>query len=386
MVRTRDTIIVLLFMAAVAFLNSAYRGGPTIADMVSDDSEELPEISEDVLGAMQQQVEQHISEESGTWSDTSHLIGCEYIGNYILRGKKGEQAEEPNQVYVVDRVWLVIKDDYGNIIPYYYLVKFSDADLNEAGEWEINPMRNTPENRSHDVGVLCYVNGYGTIDELYDSVIGEQLEQYQCFADIDEEKVAQTDFQQTDLADSELGKRAKTGGEGVTEDGMFEYDAKGDTVTITKYIGQETEVVIPKEIAYRTRIVMGAGAFQESGVTSITLSDSVEEMVRAAFSNITTLEKVYVPGSVGKISSCAFRGCTNLKEVVLEEGITVIDGEAFYDCSSLESIEIPSTVNVIENYAFYGTEITSLRVKSGCEVNPDGVRHWYEHVDIEYYD
>lgn len=405
MVRTKDTIIVLLFMVMVAFLNGMYRGGTTIMDRVGgkwkDVTVELPEISEDMLESMQQKVEQHVLRESDSWADSSYLMGCEYIGNYIMHGKSGKQEEYPDWIYIVDRVWIVVEDDYSNIIPYYYLVRFSDVGLSEAGEWEIQLTSSTPENENYDVtregSILGWnVKGYGTVEELYNAVIDEQLEQYRCFADIDEEKVKQTDFLQTDLyqtefSDSNLEKWGQISDEGITEDGMFEYNAQGDTVTITKYVGQEAEVVIPEEIAYRNRIVLGSKAFQESNARSVTLSDSVVAIAdgyvgNAVFGDVMTLEKVYISGSVERISPYTFNGCTGLKEVILEEGITTIEQCAFYDCTSLESIDIPSTVKSIGDNAFKGTAISKLSLKRGCEVNPDNVKHWTESVTIEYYD
>jgi len=354
-------------------------------------------LTEDVLGPMQQQVEQHISRETDSWGDTSHLMGSEYIGNYVLYGKSGEQVEYPYQIYLVYRVWIVLNDDYSDIIPYYYLVNFPNVSLSEAGEWDVNPMKSRPENEVYDVayenGISggWVVNGYPTIEELYASVIKEQLENYQCLTDLDEEKLVNRDFQQAGLTDPKIEKWGQFSGEGVTEDGMYEYNAMGDTVTITKYVGEETEVVIPDELVYRDRIILGAQAFQGSNVTSVTLSDSVVEIAsgytfNSVFGNVTTLESVYISGSVGKISAYTFDGCTNLKEVVIEEGVTTIEKCAFKGCTSLETLELPPTVNLIEEGAVSNTAITKLSVKTGCKVDPDSVKHWTEPIEIEYYD
>lgn len=402
MVKTRDGIIVLLFMVAVTLLNASCKRGETVTGVVdgiwNDVTTKMPEISEDDLEAMQQQVELHLTKENDSWDSDSHIVGYEYIGNYILCGKSNKQPRYPYQIYLVNRVWIVINDDFSEILPYYYLVKFTSADLNEEGEWEINPKRNTPENGRYDVVNeaspydIQPVEGYGTIVELYTSAIEEQLEQYKCTENIDEDKttqvyfeqvdyaginlmeefeeagggtieeVAQTDSQQGDYEDSYLAKWAEVSGTGVTEDGMYEYDAQGDTVTITKYLGQETEVVIPEEIAYRTRILLGASAFQGTHVIRVTLSDGVET-----------------------IGFHTFHGCTDLKEVILGESVTTIEECAFYKCSSLESINIPPAVNFIEYNAFKGSAVTNISVKKGCEA--EGlIREWSEPITVEYYD
>ena len=74
-------------------------------------------------------------------------------------------------------------------------------------------------------------------------------------------------------------------------------------------------------------------------VTSI--SDS------SVFSGITGLTSITIPDSVTSIPYKAFFGCTGLTSVTLPDGFTSISGSAFKDCTQLTSITIPDSVTSI---------------------------------------
>ncbi len=61
--------------------------------------------------------------------------------------------------------------------------------------------------------------------------------------------------------------------------------------------------------------------------------------------------------TVTTIGSHAFDGCTGLTSVTLPNSLTTIGYEAFDGCSGLTSITLPNSVTTIGNYAFYGTNL-----------------------------
>ena len=106
-------------------------------------------------------------------------------------------------------------------------------------------------------------------------------------------------------------------------------------------------------------------AFQScTGLTSITIPDSVTSIGSNAFASCSSLTSVIIPDSVTSIGSFAFYGCTRLTSVSILAGITNIYASTFYGCSSLTSITIPDNVTSIGNNAFNNctglTSITSL--------------------------
>lgn len=99
----------------------------------------------------------------------------------------------------------------------------------------------------------------------------------------------------------------------VTDTANFEIAENEDgTVIISRYIGSETDIVIPLQIGGKTVSAIG---------------------------NVT--------GTTG-----AFEGCTSITAVVIPDGVTEIQDNAFYGCTSLETVTIPSSVTLLRNCAF----------------------------------
>ena len=98
---------------------------------------------------------------------------------------------------------------------------------------------------------------------------------------------------------------------------------------------------------------IGIGAFEGcSGLTSVDIPNSVTEIDYNAFSGCTALTEVTIGNSVTTISQRMFNGCSSLTSVVIPNSVTYIGYEAFNGCSSLTSIVIPNSVTSISSKAF----------------------------------
>ena len=89
-----------------------------------------------------------------------------------------------------------------------------------------------------------------------------------------------------------------------------------------------------------------------TGLTSVTIPDSVTSIGSSAFSGCTGLTSVTIPDSVTSIDSSAFYGCTRLTSVIIGNGVTSIGSSAFSGCTGLTSVTITDSVTSIGSAAF----------------------------------
>jgi hypothetical protein len=122
-----------------------------------------------------------------------------------------------------------------------------------------------------------------------------------------------------------------------------------------------TSVTIPNTIT-----IIGIGAFQNcTGLTSVTIPNSVTTIGNSAFNTCTGLTSVTIPNSVTTIGTFAFVNCTGLTSIIIPNSVTTIGTSAFQGCSKFTTITIPKSVTTIGNSAFHNcTGITNYIVDS----------------------
>ena len=123
----------------------------------------------------------------------------------------------------------------------------------------------------------------------------------------------------------------------------------------------DSSPMINNDILHETPII---GAFEGcTGLTSVTIPDSVREIGDKAFSGCEGLTSITIPNSVTKISTYAFINCTSLSSINIPNNVTEIGKEAFEGCTGLTSINIPNNVTKIGSGAFIGcTGLTSINI------------------------
>ena len=179
------------------------------------------------------------------------------------------------------------------------------------------------------------------------------------------------------------------------------------TVGVSKCIeyGYQGYFEIPKKVinnskTYTVISIERKAFYNRSGLTAVSIPNSVTTIGASAFEGCSGLTSVSIPSFVTTIGASAFEGCSGLTSVSIPSSVTTIGASAFYRCSSLEKIdvaenntvyasiagilyskslntillcpegkkgkiEIPSSVTTIGDYAFYCCRgLTSVSIPS----------------------
>ncbi len=159
----------------------------------------------------------------------------------------------------------------------------------------------------------------------------------------------------------------------------FEYTVSNDTVTITRYTGDEENVTVPQTINGKTVTAIGEQAFYScqtvkniilpnsiqtieewafswcANLTRITLSNQLTEIKPYAFSQTGALVSITIPDSVTKIGNNAFES-SGIYEITIPDTVTEIGEAAFWECVNLETLPNLAGLTAISEDTFFGCE------------------------------
>lgn len=117
---------------------------------------------------------------------------------------------------------------------------------------------------------------------------------------------------------------------------------------LKEYHGESVDVVIPDNV-----YEIGANAFENKKIKSITFSSKTTEIGSKAFKNCKKLTSVIIPDTVTEIGYQAFEGCSNLMSIAIPDSVTGIGWGIFSNCNNLTNITISNNITVIGDEAFY---------------------------------
>ena len=177
-----------------------------------------------------------------------------------------------------------------------------------------------------------------------------------------------------------------SGSEAIVTYKSFEYgneeggtDMDGPDEFSNEYSGK---IVIPQSVKYKGRtyrvtMIDDCAFYDCSGVTSVTLPNSITYIGNGAFSDCTNLSNITVGNAVKYVGwgildgtkwqkkqpngilylgkyCLGYKGSQPEGILKIKAGTTVIAGQAFGSCEDITSIEIPNTLITIGAYAFSG--------------------------------
>ena len=157
-------------------------------------------------------------------------------------------------------------------------------------------------------------------------------------------------------------------------DGIYyNENSDGTSVTVTykttSYNSYSGSVAVPSQVTYNGKTYdvtsIGYEAFYKcTGLTSVTIPNSVTSISGSAFSGCSGLTSVTIPNSVTSIGEYTFSRCSGLTSVTIPESVTSIGYRAFYDCSGLTSVTLNANDIVSKTYSsssnlgtIFGTQV-----------------------------
>lgn len=144
----------------------------------------------------------------------------------------------------------------------------------------------------------------------------------------------------------------------------YEYYIVKDVIYLSKYIGNDKVVHVPKRLKGR-KVVIDSYCFSGTNIEEVYIPLTVE-MKAAAFRLCEKLRKVQGSGN-RIIYSTTFAKDISLEEVSFRYEIEGIEKEAFTECEKLKTVDFIGTVRYLRSYAFKNTDIEELPVMEKLE-------------------
>lgn len=130
----------------------------------------------------------------------------------------------------------------------------------------------------------------------------------------------------------------------------------------------DEDLVIPSETPDGVAVTsISADAFKKNtSVLNVTIPEGVTKIGAGAFRE-SKIQSISFPDTLTDIGVSAFQHCHSLTEIVLPPHLEVIKARSFAECLFITSIKLPEDVKVIETMAFAGCKVDEIEIPDSVE-------------------
>ena len=121
------------------------------------------------------------------------------------------------------------------------------------------------------------------------------------------------------------------------------------------------EVILGDSVKYTNVDHYYSPFYETSNIKTVTFGKGMQE-IGDIFSGQTQLQKVILSDSVKTIGVNAFKNCSSLTDINIPNTATAILEEAFHWCTSLKNITLPDSLRILKGSSFMETGLTSITI------------------------
>lgn len=131
-----------------------------------------------------------------------------------------------------------------------------------------------------------------------------------------------------------------------------------------------------------------SNAFHSAGfLQKVAFPDSIRCISTEAFAG-SGLTSIIVPDSIDDMGGAVFKGCSNLKEIQLSKNVEEIPYSTLQNCVSLTSVNLPASITYVGTSTFEGcTALDNIQAAEAnrCYFSEDGVLYNKQDGKVVYY-
>lgn len=162
--------------------------------------------------------------------------------------------------------------------------------------------------------------------------------------------------------------------ETATIDGIKYYLQNGAATIMVQDESLSGKITVPEYVSYNGEdykvVNVTNGAFKNTNITEIVLSNSITSLGDECFSYCSFLNSVTLPNNITSLGNSTFTLCRSLSTITLPNSITSLGDECFIN-SGLRTISLPNSISTLGTSCFAGcTQLESIELSNSITSLP----------------